>query len=240
MESECSKLYRDPALIANNKRLSQRIQQYNDYLSETPKELPTTTWTNEETFKKIEDKTQEELGKSRGSYASVLSGAFTQGVTRALKNKNDKENKTNNSDTAYIQEYTAKVQRMEKFKTRGRARGAYVDNKSLKNVSEDKALSDAMHNNARNIINSKKEDSKDKSKVGEKPQTSPREAFKADGIVVETSPEEETPELMQLDDALKGPESTIQNGPMNLVKKSVVGDIEPPDIVSIPSEINSG
>ena len=240
LESECSKLYRDPAIIANNKRLSQRIQQYNDYLNETPKELPKTNWTNEETFQKIEDETQKELGTSRGSYASVLSGAFNQGVTRALKNKTDKENKTNESDTAYIQEYTAKVQRMEKFKTRGRARGAYVDNKSLKNVSEDKVLSEAMHNNARNIINNKIEASKDKSKVGEKPQTKPREASKADGIVAETSSEEETPELMQLDDALKGPESTIQNGPMNLVKKSVVGDIEPPDIVSTPAEVNSG
>lgn len=238
LESECSKLYKEPALIANNKRMSQRIQEFNDYLNQTPQELPESTWINEEQLKNIQTITKNELSKSRGSYASALTGAFTQGQTRAQMNKTDKEANTNNSDTAYLQAYDAKQQRLKKFKKRGRDRGTFVDDKSMKNVSEEEVLNQAMHENAKNLINNKSEEgakneTKHIQKSAEKSQASTPEAQETIAMEEESSSEEDKAWADQMDDLMKGletdPQADPQAGPMNLALNNSARNEDPPD-----------
>ena len=147
LESECSKLCPTSVLVKNNQRLSYRIQEFNDYLAEKPKEIPLDTWENDETLIKLVSDTEKDQKASRTSYLDALKGAYKKGADRAQLNKSDRDNQTMIGDTPYEQDLILKNKISKKN------RGHFNDNKVWKNKSEEQVLNEQMHNNAMQLIN---------------------------------------------------------------------------------------
>ena len=119
LESECSKLCPTSVLVKNNQRLSYRIQEFNDYLAEKPKEIPLDTWENDETLIKLVSDTEKDQKASRTSYLDALKGAYKKGADRAQLNKSNRDNQTMIGDTPYEQHLILKKKIKKKKKKIG-------------------------------------------------------------------------------------------------------------------------
>ena len=91
--------------MKNNKRLSYRIQEFNDYLAEKPKDIPIDIWENEQALTKINMDTEKEKSSSRISYLDIVKGVHKKGVERAELNKKDRDNNTKITDLTYENQY---------------------------------------------------------------------------------------------------------------------------------------
>ena len=149
LESECSKLCPTSALVKNNQRLSYRIQEFNDYLAEKPKDIPVDTWENEEVLTKLVKDTKAEQGTSRISYLDALKGAYKKGADRAELNRKDRDNQTNVGDTPYEKSLLGVM----KKKVKKQNRGFFSDSNALKNKTDDQVLNEQLHNKAAELIN---------------------------------------------------------------------------------------
>ena len=148
LESECSKLCPTAALVKNNKRLSYRIQEFNDYLAEKPKDIPIDIWENEEALTKINTDTEKEKSSGRISYLDIVKGAHRKGVERAELNKKDRDNQTKIADLTYEKS----IQGMFKRKVKKMNRGFFGDNNSLKDKTDDEVIAEQLHSKAAQII----------------------------------------------------------------------------------------